>query len=248
MSLTKPSLAGAVKKQFNFKLKSFVGVFSGLIILQLLALLFSLGGTASMSRGGTAYDFQVRYFGADIVVVFTMLWAFINAILIKTKAYTEDDFLFVTNRLSSNLSNIAFLVAACIVGGVTAILSGYLLKDVIYFLFDTSPIMQTGMANVPDLVIGILATILFVFTCSSAGYLVGTLVQLHKSMAYIIPVVVIGLIMVVAQQTGVHMVVEVGQFYFAESSFWILVCKTVATSAVLFGASILISNRLEVKK
>lgn len=248
MSLTKPSMAHVVKKQFSFKLKSCVGVFSGLIILQLLALVFSLGGTASTFRSGSILDFQMNYYSADIVIVFTMLWAFINAILIKTKAYTEDDFLFTTNRLTSNLSNIVFLAAACTLGGIAAIFSGYLLKDAIYFLFDATPIMHTGVASVPGLAIGILATILFVFTSSSAGYLVGTLVQLHKSLAYIIPVMIIGLIMLVAQQTGVQLVMEVGEFYFQEASFWLLVCKTVVTSAVLFGIAIVISNRLEVKK
>lgn len=245
MSLTRPSLEKAVQKQFRFKLKSFSGMLSSLLILQLVGLLFSLGGTGSFSLGR---DLSIQYYSVDIVVAFTMLWGFISAILIKTKAYREDDFVFVTNRLSSDLSNIVFLLAVSIVGGVTALLSGYLLKVAVYFLFDATPIIHTGLTDAPTAFLtGVLATILFIFMFSSAGYVIGTLTHFHKVFAYITPVAFIGIIILWYQITGNQLLLEAGEFYFQETSLWLFTCKILVTAGLLFAGSILISRRLEVR-
>ena len=103
MSLSRTSLMEVVKRQYLFKLKSFIQVFMTLVVLQLLAMLFSFNGVGMMGSSNGSVEMDIQYYSADIVVVFTMLWAFITAILITTKAYRNDDFAFVTNRLSSNL-------------------------------------------------------------------------------------------------------------------------------------------------
>ena len=134
MSLSRASLMEVVKKQYLFKLKSFIQVFMTLVVLQLLAMLFSFNGVGMMGSSNASVEMDIQYYSADIVVVFTMLWAFITAILITTKAYRNDDFAFVTNRLSSNLSNMLFLLTASILGGILAILSSYLMKVMMYLL------------------------------------------------------------------------------------------------------------------
>jgi hypothetical protein len=52
MSLKTINLAETVKKQFVFKLKANIDVFSSLVGIQLLAILFSLNGVGSMGMGG----------------------------------------------------------------------------------------------------------------------------------------------------------------------------------------------------
>ncbi|ALX49291.1 hypothetical protein AOX59_12245 [Lentibacillus amyloliquefaciens] len=248
MSLTKPSLVKLVQKQFRFKLKNFSGMFSTLITLQLIGLLFSLGATSNFYSGGAIVDLEISYYSADIVFVFTILWGFISAVLMKTKAYREDDFAFVTNRLSSNLSNIAFLFSASIVGGVTAILSGYLLKVIAYFFFNFTPIIQTGLVDTPmELLTGMLSASLFIFLFASAGYLIGTLVHLHKSFAYITPVAVIGLLIIGDRGSSGHLLIEAGNFYFNETSFWLFACKILITAGLLLAGSFVVSQRLEVR-
>lgn len=133
MSLSKANLMDVVKRQYVFKLKSYIQVFMTLVVLQLLAILFSFNGAGMMGSSNASVEVDIQFYSADIVVVFTMLWAFITAILITTKAYRNDDFAFVTNRLSSNLSNMIFLLTASILGATLAILSSYLMKVMMYF-------------------------------------------------------------------------------------------------------------------
>ena len=135
MSLKTINLAETVKKQFVFKLKANIDVFSSLVGIQLLAILFSLGGVASMGMGGANLSVDVKYYSADLVIVFTMLWSFVTAITITTKPYRNHDFTFVSNRLSSSLSNILFLLTASFIGSITALLSGNLVKLLVSILF-----------------------------------------------------------------------------------------------------------------
>lgn len=248
MSLTKPSLAKTVKRQFRFKLKSYAGMFTTLLILQLMGLLFSLTGMAGFSSTHAGWDLSIQYYSADIVVAFTMLWGFMSATQIKTKVFREDDFAFVTSRLSNDLANIIFLAVTSLIGGVTALLSGFLLKVVVYLLFGTTPIIHTGYVETPaELLMGTLAAAMFIFMFSSAGYLTGTFIHLHKILAYIIPAAVIGLIILWPQMTDTQLLPAAGEFYFQERSFWLATCKVILTAGVLLAGSIMISRRLEVR-
>src|SRR6185437_4463337 len=116
MSLVEVNLSKVVKRQFSFKLRAYVGVFASLIAMQILGIFFSFLGASSSYFGGSSVSVSYTYYSADIVVGATMLWGFISAILITTKANRYDDFAFVTNRLSSNLSNMIFLIVASIIG------------------------------------------------------------------------------------------------------------------------------------
>ena len=110
MSLLTTNVSQTVKKQFFFKLKANIDSLSSLIWIQLLAILFSFGGVSSMWSSNGEASIEVQYFTSDIVVVFTFIWSFVTAITITTKPYRHHDFTFVTNRLSSSLSNILFFL------------------------------------------------------------------------------------------------------------------------------------------
>ncbi|GAB4075159.1 hypothetical protein GCM10028778_26620 [Barrientosiimonas marina] len=250
MYLTKPSLFQTVKQQCRFKLKSFSGFFTTLMILQLIAFVLSLfstgSSTTSLSRGMHIY---VDSYSASIVVVFTMLWGFISAVQMKTQMFRDDDFVFVSSHLSHDLANMIFLTVTSLLGGITALLYGFLLKVVTFFLFSATPIMQGGFTDtVGEWLMGALAAFMFILMFSSAGYLVGTFVHLYKMFAYIIPAVIIGLLFFWPRITGGdQLLLEIGTFYFEESSFLLFMCKTLLTALVLFAGSIIIYRRLEVR-
>ena len=88
-----------------------------------------------MGVGGANLNIEVKYYSADLVIIFTMLWSFITAITIHTKPYRNHDFTFVTNRMSSSLSNILFLLTASIIGSITAVLAGNLVNVLVSILF-----------------------------------------------------------------------------------------------------------------
>ncbi|MFD2044183.1 hypothetical protein ACFSTA_09835 [Ornithinibacillus salinisoli] len=248
MSLTSVTLSNVVKKQYAFKMKSFMGVFTSLVVMQILAIIFSLNGVASSGGSINGNVVHVQYYSADTVIAFTMLWAFINAIIITTKAYREDDFAFVTNRLSSNLSNIAFLVTASLIGAITAILSSFLLKVILYFVFQLESTINAGAYfDSIEFVAGVVTTFLFVLLFSSIGYVIGSIVQTNKLFLFIIPVLFFGMLVPVSRN-GYNIMIYSFNFYFQEASFVFTVLKVFITVIVLFAAAIALMNRKEVRK
>ncbi|WP_430788993.1 hypothetical protein VBD025_02505 [Virgibacillus flavescens] len=246
MSLTTIKAGSLVKKQFQYKLNAYIGVFSSMMILQGLAIFFSLLGSSGMSSTSShGLSISIDYYSADTVIMFTSLWAFISAVLITTKIYREDDYTFVTNRITANLSNIAFLVLASLIGGFTAVMSGYFVRTYIYYFFDHDQLIGIGTGqDVQLLLTGMTATILYILLFSSLGYLAGTLVQLNRIFVVVLPVLVIGLQM----NAIINQKINIFEFYFQESSILMFIPKIIVTVAVLFSIASLLSNRMEVRR
>ena len=243
MSLTKVSLIEVVKKQYVYKLKAYSQVFISLIFLQLLAVLFSMNGVGSMGSTVGSVEVQASYFSSDFVAAFTMLWGFITAILITTKAYRNDDFVFVANRVSSNLSNAVFLLTTSVVGGITAMLSSYLFKVIIYYFFKSTPILDAPI----ELLLGIFSTILYVFLFCALGYLVGTLVQISKVFTVLLPAAFFGALILEGLSGKAGTVASVFEFFFTESSLVLFIVKIIVAAGLLFSGAFVLSNRLEVR-
>lgn len=240
MSFTKTSLANTVKKQYRYKLKANIDSFSSLIFIQLLAIALSHLGGHSMFTSSQQMRIEVTTLSADFVIGFTILWAFITAITITSKPFRQLDFTFVTNRLSSSLSNILFLATATLLGSITALLAGNVVLASQGALFDYQLYqVPTGWM---DTLVGYFVTFLYVFLFSSVGYLVGTLAQLHRTFKALIPVLAIGLTFVNASFAN-----ALSLFYGEESSLALFSVKTLSTIAILFSISACIWNRLEVR-
>ncbi|MBS4205691.1 hypothetical protein [Lederbergia citrea] len=244
MSLIEMSLSDVVKKQFSFKLKAYLGVFSSLMFMQILAIFFSLLGTMSTYHGSSIVSVNFSYFSADTVIVFTMLWGFMSAILITTKATRYDDFAFVANRVSNNVSNTLFLVAASAIGGITSMLSSYLIKLIVYFIKD----IQYGANMTPkELLIGFAAASLYVLLFSALGYLVGIFIQMSKVFVILLPALLVGSFVVSAVGDNGDWLLAIFNFFVAESSLLIFFIKNIVLSGLLFSFSTVLSNRLEVR-
>lgn len=248
MSLTRVRLWDVVKKQYAYKLKSYIQIFTNLIWMQLLAIFFSLNGVGSMGSSSESYEIIVRFYSADLVVAFTMLWGFIAAIYITTKAYRNDDFVFVTNGAASNLSNALFLVTASFVGGITAMLSSYLMKLIMYLFTGTSFMNVTGVAVAPmDLLLGFLSTSFYIFLFVAVGYLVGTLIQINKVFVILLPALFCGAL--IGEGSGnAKLVTAVFDFIFRESSILLFMVKIIVITVLLFSSAMVLSNRMEVKQ
>ncbi|MBT2663841.1 hypothetical protein J7E35_22735 [Bacillus sp. ISL-45] len=248
MYLTKVSLWDVVKKQFRFKLKSYRGVFTSLMLLQIIGLLFSLGGEGGSGGGSESFSYDMNYYSGNFLLAFMMIWAFISAIVVTTQAYRYDDYSFVANRLSSHLSNILFLGWASIIGGVTFVLASQSLKLVFLFQQDRKFIESEPM-TVLQVAEGLAATILYLFLFTAVGYLVGILVQKSKIFTIILPALLFGSIFLnVFLANESTYVIDIGQVFMRETSFLLFMLKVLLTSALAYGISALISNSLEVRK
>lgn len=247
MSLTKVGLGEIVKKQYLFKLRAYSGMFSTLMVLQAIGIFFSTLGGSSSGTWSSNVSVTVTYYSAEQVMIFTMLWIFISAILITTRAYREGDFTFVTSRMSNNLANGLMLLTASLIGGLSSYLSGFLIKVIIRF-FDLSYLASTGLPpNWLELISGILAIILMMMLIGSLGYIIGTVIQLNKMFMVILPVLFIGFLFLANNVGDRNLAIELFNFYFEESSLILFTIKIVITTILLFIVSFTISNKQEVK-
>lgn len=248
MSLTKVSLGSVVKKQYLFKLKAYSGVFTTLVVLQLIGIFFSsLGGSGSSSTSNDRMSISFEFYSADIMVAFTILWGFIIAIRLTTKVFKDDDFTFVTNRVTHNISNALFLLTASIVAGITAILSGYLVKLIAVYIIKIDKVMDiTSAVPFKEVLIGILATALYVLLFSALGYLIGEIIQLHRYLVVIVPVCIIGSFFIGFEDS--RWITPLSGYFFLETSILLFLLKVIITSALLFCAAAFVSNRVEVKQ
>lgn len=246
MSLTRVTLVDTVKKQCFFKLKTNIPSLSSLIGIQLLALLFSLGGVASSAMGRTNVWFNIQYYTADIVIIFTLIWVFVTAITMTTKPHRDHDFTFVTNRLSSSLSNILFLLTVSFVGSITAILAGNLIKIITYILLDQQ--LYSFVLGLQEFIMGICVTILYGLLVASIGYFIGTLVQVSKIFIILFPGLFFGSLFLRPSMQQEPLITNIFQFYVMESSLTLFIVKIVITTGLLFTIAISILNRMEVRR
>ncbi|QFT88998.1 hypothetical protein FIU87_10105 [Bacillus sp. THAF10] len=248
MSLSNVTVQNVVKEQVRYKLSAYSGVYLSLVVLQLLGLLFSFNGSGMSGGGrGESFRYSIYHYTGDGVITFTLLWAFIVSIIITTRAYRNDDFTFVSNRLTSNLSNFLFLVLAAIIGAITAELSTYVLKVIMYFLPNFGPFYYTGNPySLLVLLQGSMVTFLYIMLFAGLGYFVGTIIRLHPLLKVVVPVVLLGVLFFGgATGTGVPDIIK---FFVEERSLTIFIAKSIATSFILFGASSWIFNRVEVRQ
>ncbi|HJV31419.1 MAG TPA: hypothetical protein VJ558_04435 [Bacillales bacterium] len=245
MSLSKPSLIQVVKKQYAYKLKSYAPFFLTLIVLQLVAALFSFNGVGMEGMSGDGLDLEIHHYSADFVVIFTMIWAFITSIQITSKVHRDDDYMFIANRKSSNFSNTLFLLTASFICGLTAILSTYLIKTMMYYFNSQHYISTSNILTAPaDFFLGIFSTSLYVFLFCALGYFVGTIAQVHKLFVVLIPVVFIGTLILSARSGKA----TIFYFIFAETSITLFLVKILCLVMILFSSAFVISNRMEVKQ
>lgn len=163
MSLTETSLWEVVKKQYAYKLKAHANLFFYLVPVQCLGMLSQTGSSGTYSN---SINLTVSEFSSDATIIFTLIWAFVIAVFCTNKPYKDLNFAFVSTRLSSSISDIGFLLTAAIISGATASLSGVIIRVAKFLTFGSRHIAGKYFFIPPqDLLIGIIATILYVI-CS----------------------------------------------------------------------------------
>lgn len=238
------NLLSILSKQYFYKLKAYSSLVHSLIIMQMLALLFSLGGVLRMSGGNGELSVSVKGYNANVVIVFSLLWIMFIAIQLVSKPYKKIELPMVTNRLAGNLSNIVILMTVSIFAGLTSSLVGVLLRVITYLNLDMSHnVFIRFFLGYTDLLFGVAIAILYMFLFSALGYLIGILTHLNVAFIIIIPAAILGILRFYPDFAQAMF-----KFFFFEISLYMFVLKVVLTSIILFGVSIFISNRMEVNQ
>lgn len=247
MSYTQVTLKEVVKKQYSLKLKAFTDLLNPLIFMQLIALFFSLNGIGQRGVGG---NLSITYYSTDFVVFFTILWAFIIAIQLRMKNYRQQMLPFVYNSTTTALSDGLFLLTASIIGAVFSLASRYILLAITRFVLQHDQLLGTNIIASPlELLMGVIATIVVIFTFGLIGYFVGTLIQWNKGFAYILLTVLIGGLLSVllsGNETLLNILQMLFKFYFFEKNFFLFLVKFLGTASLGFFIALKLSHRLEV--
>lgn len=242
MSLTEVSLLSISFKQYFYKLKANTHLINRLILAQIMVLLFSLGGGSYMSSGNGQLSVSVRIYSANMVIIFSIIWITIVAVLLTTKAYKHMEAPLVANRLTGNLSDIGFLMTASVFAGITASLGGIILRILMYFTMGRSTlVLNEFFLTFSDLLLSMVVTILYMGLVSALGYFIGVLAQVNMVSAILIPAMIFG-----SQRVYSDMPQSFFKFYVSDVSLPSFALKVIITALILFGTSLLISNRMEV--
>jgi hypothetical protein len=250
MSLTEASLFNVTKTLYQYKLKAYLGFFAALAAAQVTGVLFSLGGAGSAGMSIGTKVFSITMFSNETIVFVTFLSAFFVSVMLTTRGHRDNDAVFVSNRLSSNLANGAFLFTCCLAGGISAVLGGVVLRLAVFFYTGGAAIASRNFFLTPaELATGFAVTTLYLLLFSAAGYLCGTLVQISKMFVVILPSLYFGTMILAARDASVReALLSVINFVVQESSLILLALKIIALAAVIFGIALLLSNRAEVRK
>lgn len=241
MSLKKIDPLSISLRLYFYKLKGYSVLLYGLILAQIIALLFSLNGISYMSSNNGELSVSVNTYSASLVIVFSLFWIFYTAIQLTTKRYKRIEIPLVANNITGHLSDMGFLMTASLFGGLTSSLTGVLLRVIMYFTFKRSQlIVDQFFLPFTDLLLGTAVAALYMVLISAIGYLIGVLTKVSIAFVIVIPAMIFGLLRVYTDfiQTLVA-------FFTRETSFPIFVLKVLITSMLLFGFSFLLSNRRE---
>ncbi|MFS8187022.1 hypothetical protein ACMG4J_09670 [Rossellomorea marisflavi] len=245
MSIAKADFWSIVMKHLWYKLKAYRGIFTSMIIVQVVALLLSLGSTGgAVGSSSVGYTFEVNGYSGNLILVFTMIWSFMTAIVITTKAYRYNDFLMVSNRLTSQVSSILFLLITSITGALAAIGGEYLLRDLLILFQDANFVFE---GSAPTLQ-GILGTCMYLIVFALMGYTSGMLVQYNQLFVVILPVSVIGIPLLISFIFGISFLFEdLFLFFLNETSILIFTMKFLLFILPLLCINLFAGNRIEVK-
>ncbi|MFD1929474.1 hypothetical protein ACFSFY_15640 [Sporosarcina siberiensis] len=248
MYLTEPRLADIVKKQIQYKFNGYTGVFTSLLVMQLLGIFTSFGNGGHFSSYGETLEIAQMQLTNDTLVIFTLVWAVIQGILLTTMAYRNDAFTFVSNRFSHHISSYLFLMIAAIIGGLTAALAGSTIKLFAIMKYDSVAIETAGFFSSPyDFALRVIASIFYTLLFASIGYAIGSLIQRSK---LVIPIIFIAVFVGPWFLLGVSgfNINQIALFYGNETSIVLFILKVLVTVVLLFVISVAITNKTEVRK
>jgi hypothetical protein len=242
MYLAKSDLLSVVKKQYLYKLHSNLGLFLGLIITHIVGILFSITTISTSSMGSNSYSVNIVRLSSQPIAIFSHIFIVILAIFLNTKEFKNIDFIYVGNRLSSSLSDIAFIATFSSYASFSTVLSGFVMRTAKFMAVGSSNIVNEGFLITPmELVIGFVGTFLYLMLFASFTYFCSVLLCKSKLFA-----IVIMCAMVLSSRTT--LLTNIFKFYGHESNVFNFTVKVLIAVIPAFAASIFVYNNMEVRQ
>lgn len=250
MFSTRWSAAEWAKRQYLFKMNANASMFTILIVLQIIGTIFISGASVTSTHSSEDYipiTFNFTTVSYDGQIGMTLFWAFVVGFLLTSAAQRNESFVFVTNRLTFQLANFYFICTAAVIGSITTVLLGSVMKIII--LLSGNAIVETSgiFASLADFFSRIIAMTGYTLLILLFGYLAGTLIQWSKWFIVLFAALWFGV-----PGRGIFVDSEYGfsllSFFFNETSVTLFILKVIFAAALLFGISFFVTNRLEVRQ
>lgn len=248
MYLSEPKLSDIVKKQFRFKLNAHAAYFSTFVFLQIGALILSItGGSYSVSYDSFS-SVKIINLSNDTNVGLAMIWALIFGIILTTAPRRNEAFSFITTRLSNHFANLLVILTASFFAGIIAALTGPVLKLLGFSIYEEMVVSTPGIIAAPsDFVLRMITATAYVLLFFLIGYLISSLVQLHKLFIGVLILLWIVFSTTTGSWNGSQYIGYIYEFFSSEQSLLFFSLKIIGTVVTLFAISTIITNRLEVR-
>ena len=251
MSLIETNSFSVFKKQYLYKLEVNFNLIFIMTILQIAGIFIAIIGI-STDNNFIQMAVHLKHYSGNIPLIVTITSLFVIAFLLTKKTSRNVDFTFVSNRMSSNLSNMAFILTATLFGGVTASLGGIFVRVLTYFTLKSSHIYSSQFSITPRyFLMNFLVIFLYCLMFSAAGYFIGSFIQNNRVFKVIV-CLLLALIIILSVIDSIHHRGQplgyVAKFFFLEGNLAIFTIKALVTSVVLYLGAILSSNRMEVRQ
>lgn len=248
MSLHEAKLWSVVKAQYGYKLKVYTGLLISLVVVQLIAMLFSGAGVGSSSSSSGALRVEVKYFSGNLVLMFTLMWSFIISLMLAGRQSRSFDFTLVSNRQSSHLSNMLFIGTLNVLAGTTAMLAGAVFKLFVYFKYEDDQIINS-VISLQAFISGMIAMVAYTALCAAAGYFIGTLIQWQRAFIVLLPAVLFGFLTLgIRAGADGGWLIKLVQFFAEEHSLSVLIAKVISLLILFYTASFWLTRRTEVQR
>ncbi|KXH87275.1 hypothetical protein [Sporosarcina sp. HYO08] len=251
MYLHEPKLFDVVKRQFIYKMSANATPFTMLVILQIISLVLLSG---SMGSPDPFYDhnniaYTINAFSNDGILGLTWFWAAVFGFLLTSLAQRDEAFSFVTNRLSHHLANFFVMLSAALFGGLSAVLSGSIIKLYAFLRYGEVIMETTGLLTAPmDFILRLVTAVLYTLLFLVIAYTIGTFIQVNRFFIFLFGALWMLLIRSISSSHGESFTGKIFHFFAGETSTSLFILKMIMTVVVLCTISITISNRLEVRK
>jgi hypothetical protein len=209
-------------------------------IIGILATIFNMGGQISFGNG--VYSINIHRLSSFQVFIFTLICIIGVIINLGLREWKSIDFSFVSNNITSNISNIAFLITYGVFGAVTYSLSAAIIRIVKYLFAGGEDILERGFFITPaDILCSICSSFLYILLLSSICYFLITLIQ--KSKMFIL-VIFVGIASIPRFDVTRGWI----SFYCQEHSLLMFTVKVLVTAVLFFTASVFLSETMEVPR
>ncbi|MET3576957.1 hypothetical protein ACFFIY_14195 [Bhargavaea ullalensis] len=235
----------AVTRQIARNLASRPGIMGSLLSLQLAGTLIAISAQNGSNGSFGNLTLNIQTFNTDVIVVLTLVWAFLAPLYLTGRDSFEADMVFTNDRITRHFGNIGYLALLTFAGSLTAVMA--CLTVLLLPLLGSRPVLfpefgQWGLAGYALAMFTVLLS--YSLLLMGAGYLIGTLIGLSRLL--VIGLFLIGLVLLgVLDDAGLRWLGRFSRFLFGNEQPVILLIKSASSSAVLFLAAVLASNRQE---